>query len=114
MYCGKCGEQNIDNATFCIKCGNKLGMAQSGGAQPAQVIPNYLAQAILVTILCCLPLGIVAIINSAQVNGKIQAGDLAGALQKSKEAKKWCWVSFVLGLITGIVYIIVTVVAGLH
>ena len=42
-------------------------------------IPNYLVQAILVTLFCCLPFGVVAIIQAAQVNSKLQAGDVAGA-----------------------------------
>ena len=38
-------------------------------------IPNYLVQAILTTLFCCLPFGIVAIVYAAQVNTKIEAGD---------------------------------------
>jgi hypothetical protein len=57
-------------------------------------VPNYLVQAILTTIFCCLPFGIVAIIFAAQVNGKLAAGDYAGAVQTSKQAKMWCWISF--------------------
>jgi hypothetical protein len=57
-------------------------------------VPNYLVQSILTTIFCCLPFGIVAIIFAAQVNGKLAAGDYAGAVQTSKQAKMWCWISF--------------------
>ena len=55
---------------------------------PRQV-SNYLVQAILVTIFCCLPFGIVAIVFAAQVNGKLAAGDYAGAVQTSNQAKMW-------------------------
>ena len=61
-------------------------------------IPNYLIPAILVTILCCIPTGIVSIVYAAQVNGKIQADDIDGAIRTSKAAKTWAWVSFGLGV----------------
>jgi len=32
---------------------------------PGGTIPNYLTQAILVTLCCCVPFGIVAIVNAA-------------------------------------------------
>ena len=68
-------------------------------------MPNYLVQAILVTIFCCLPLGIVSIVFAAQVNGKVNAGDFDGARRTSDNAKMWAWISFGCGLaayITGI------------
>ena len=67
-------------------------------ASVAQKIPNYLAQSILVTLLCCLPLGIPAIVFAAQVNGKVAVGDVEGALNSSRKAKMWCWWALGLGL----------------
>lgn len=96
MYCRKCGQQNDDNNFKCTKCGEVLQQTQ---AAPATPIPNYLTQAILVTLFCCLPCGIVAIVYAAGVNGKVQAGDIQGALVASGNAKTWCWLSFVLGII---------------
>jgi hypothetical protein len=52
-------------------------------------VPNYLAPAILSTLFCCLPFGIVAIIYAAQVDSKVAAGDYAGALDSSNRAKTW-------------------------
>jgi hypothetical protein len=60
--------------------------------------------AILATILCCLPAGIPAIVYAAQVNGKLQAGDLAGAQAASKNAKMWCLISAGLGLGVGLIW----------
>jgi hypothetical protein len=80
-------------------------------------VPNYLVFAILATVLCCLPTGIPAIVFAAQVNGKLQAGDWAGAQAASKNAKIWCWVSFGLGLGLMAVYavlLMVGVLSGLH
>ncbi len=84
---------------------------------PGATVPNYLVFAILATVFCCLPTGIAAIIFAAQVNGKLQAGDLAGAQAASNNAKIWCWVSFGLGLATVGVSVLLGmlgVLSGLH
>lgn len=81
-----------------------------GGAAPSQPVPNYLVQAILVTLFCCLPAGVVSIVFAAQVNGKLQAGDYAGATQASKNAKTWAWVSFGVGLGVIVLYLLIFVV----
>jgi hypothetical protein len=79
------------------------------GGQPP---PNFLVPAILVTIFCCLPGGIVAIIFATQVNNKYQAGDIAGAEEASKKAKMWAMISAGVGVV-GIVLIIILNVLGL-
>ena len=61
--------------------------------QPQTPPPNYLVFAILVTIFCCQILGIVSIIYAATVNSKWAAGDYQGALNASKNAKLWAWIS---------------------
>lgn len=62
-------------------------------------IPNYLWQSIVVTIVCCWPLGIPAIIFAAKVDGLVAKGDTAGALEASKKAKKWCLITLCAGLL---------------
>ena len=116
MYCPNCGAQNDDNATYCVNCGNELRRIETPRAdmplpqqpQPhvsyapphAQApVPNYLVPAILTTLFCCLPFGIVSIVYAAQVNGKAQTGDRAGALESSRKAKMWAWISFGVGLV---------------
>lgn len=111
MYCWKCGSQNDDNAYKCVKCGEILQHAEGGGGAPPQKIPNYLTQSILVTLFCCLPLGIPAIVFSAQVNGKVQAGDIQGAIDSSRKAKTFVWWSFGAGLALTLVYTVITVLA---
>ncbi|CAN5739464.1 hypothetical protein BH18ACT11_BH18ACT11_24340 [soil metagenome] len=76
-------------------------------------MPNYLVQAILTTLFCCLPLGIVSIVYAAQVNGKLAAGDRAGALQSSRNAKLWAWISFGTGLVLIGGYVIVVALGAL-
>jgi hypothetical protein len=72
--------------------------------QPQVPPPNYLVWAILTTIFCCLPFGIVSIVFAAQVNSKWQAGDYDGAMNASKNAKIWAWVSFGIAIVLFIVY----------
>lgn len=97
MFCPKCGVKNNDQALMCNQCGEVFQSAATDGQAPQ--IPNYLAQSIIVTLLCCLPLGIPAIVFAAQVNGKVQLGDLTGAREASRKAKMWCWWSMGLGLV---------------
>lgn len=97
MYCRKCGATNDDNALKCVNCGEALQAAPEGGV-PARQVANHLVYAILVTIFCCWPFGIPAIVFAAQVNGKLGSGDYAGAVDSSKKAAMWCWISFGLGL----------------
>jgi hypothetical protein len=65
-------------------------------------IANYLWQSIVVTLCCCLPLGVVAIIFAAQVNSKLAAGDVAGARDASDKAKMFCWIGFGIGIVANI------------
>ena len=81
----------------------------SSGA-PASV-PNYLVPAII-SIFCCMPLGIVAVIFAAQVNGKVAAGDTAGALDSAKKAKMFSFIAIGLGLAGIICYVLFWVIFG--
>lgn len=54
---------------------------------------NHLAMAIISTLLCCMPAGIVSIVYASQVNSKFMAGDYIGAERASKNAKTWWIVS---------------------
>ena len=112
MFCRKCGTQNDENAYKCVNCGEVLQDA-GGVGTPPQRIPNYLAQSIIVTLFCCLPLGIPAIVFSAQVNGKVQAGDIQGAMESSRKAKMFGWWAFGVGLAVSIVYVLLAVVGGM-
>ena len=68
---------------------------------------NNLVWAILCTVLCCLPLGVVSIVKATSVNGLWAAGDYAGAQQAADDAKKWAmW-----GAIAGGASIVISIVA---
>jgi len=77
-----------------------------------QPIPNYLWQSIVVTILCCWPLGIPAIVYAAKVDGLKARGDIAGAIQASANAKRWTFIALGSGVLIGLIYIVFIVVAG--
>jgi hypothetical protein len=81
--------------------------AATGGA----TVPNYMVQAII-SIFCCWPLAIPAIIFATQVNSKVAAGDVAGAEDASKKAKMFSYIAFGLGalwLIFVIIYVVFVV-----
>lgn len=80
---------------------------------PQEKIPNYLVQAILCTLCCCLPAGIAGIVYAAQVNSKQSVGDYEGAVAASKNAKMWCWISFGVGLPLTIIILIVNILTAL-
>ena len=71
---------------------------------------NYLGLAIFSTICCCLPTGIVAIVNAAQVNGKLASGDIKGARECSNSARGFSIASIVLGLAGAAIYAIYALV----
>ena len=71
-------------------------------------VPNYLVPAIL-SIFCCTPLGIVATIFATQVNGKVAAGDVAGAQDASKKAKMFSFIAIGLGLLAILCYVIMII-----
>jgi hypothetical protein len=75
-------------------------------------IPTHLAPAILCTLFCCLPFGIVAIVNASQVSTKISVGDYRGAEKASEQAKTWCWISFALGIVPVVIWIIAMLIAA--
>lgn len=68
--------------------------------QPFQKPPNnHLALAIITTLLCCQPAGIVSIVYASQVNSKYIAGDHVGAERASRNAQTWWVVSLVIGVL---------------
>ena len=94
MFCPKCGTDNGNNNSYCTQCGRLLS------GKNVEVINNNLVLAILATIFCCMPAGIVSIVYAAQVNEKIALNDIEGARLASQNAKTWAWVSIA---VTGVV-----------
>lgn len=82
--------------------------------QPAAQPDNYLVWSILVTLFCCLPFGIVAIVKSSQVNGLWAQGRYAEAQASADAAKKWVIWSVVAGVVVAIIYGILIAVGALN
>jgi hypothetical protein len=66
---------------------------------------SWLVESILVTLLCCLPFGIVGIINAANVNSQWSAGRYDEAEKSSANAKRWTIIGAISGFVVGIIYI---------
>lgn len=79
--------------------------------QPSKPSSN-LALAILTTILCCLPLGIVAIVKASQVDGHWSAGRYQEAYDAAKSARNWAIGGIVSGIVGFIIYLIIYVAYG--
>ncbi len=74
--------------------------------------PNsYLALAIISTILCCLPTGIVSIIYATKVNSSYEDGNYDEAISASKNAKTWGLVSIGIAVVGWLIYILIFGVA---
>lgn len=134
MFCQKCGAKNDDNAVQCSACGeflkkpeaennvnviqsdNNIKVEQQAAVNQRPNVPNYLVWAILSTIFCFWPVGIPAIVFAAKVDSKLSIGDYEGALEASKKAKMFCWITFGIGIaiwLITILFIVVVVGAGI-
>lgn len=108
IECPACGESILPAARKCKHCGEWVQPPASPPAplpagsaefapppseQPApQVqahVENRMVQSILVTLLCCLPLGIAATVQSSKVNELVARGDISGAMAASKQAETY-------------------------
>jgi hypothetical protein len=86
------------------------GYATPGAAYGRAPLVNKpksnLVMAILVTLFCCLPFGIVAIVYAAQVDSKWNVGDWHGAQRASQSAKNWATASVVCGIVFSVLYVL--------
>jgi hypothetical protein len=80
----------------------------AGGSTP---IANNLVIAII-SVICCLPLGIPAIIFATQVNTKVAAGDIAGAQESAAKAKKFAIIGIIVWAVCVVLYIVFALVLG--
>ena len=76
------------------------------GPAPGPKPDSNLVWGILTTLFCCLPFGIVSIVQAAKVDGLWNSGDFAGARAASASARKWAIWAAVSGVIIGLIYVI--------
>jgi hypothetical protein len=139
--CPRCRSQAPDGQTYCATCGGFLGpgaemltapppppppappaaphyepppvQVSAPGAPWAASPPTYMVPAVIVTVMCCLPLGIPAIVFASQVSTKASAGDLAGAQKASRLALIWTVVAAVVGALATLGFVLLSIFAGL-
>ena len=76
--------------------------------KPVNWVP-YLILSIISTLCCCLPFGVVGIVFSAKINSAMLAGNLEEAQNNAKMARIWIIVSFAIGLLTWLIYMVLIV-----
>ncbi len=84
------------------------GITNAPGAKP----DNYLVFAIITTVLCCLPLGIVSIIHSTKVDNLWNSGRYAEATAASNQAKQFAIYAAIAGVIVGGIYLMMLAAGG--
>ena len=102
MRCSKCGAELPQDTSVCPACGYQMDF-NDGQQMPPVQIKSWLAPAILSTIFCCIPFGIVSIVFAAKANHAAGGGNFQLAQQAAKKAKTWFWISFVCGILPFVV-----------
>jgi len=108
-FCSACGVKTKADQIMCIECGASPNAAHFPGT--SQTVDNQMVKAVLVSVLCCLPFGIIAIIKSSEVNGKLAAGDVVGAQMSASSSSNWSNMGMMFGLIFGLLYFIFIIMA---
>jgi hypothetical protein len=65
---------------------------------------NWLVESILVTLLCCLPFGIVGIVYATKVESLWVSGQHEASIKASKDAGKWVRIGFFCGIAVYVLY----------
>ena len=130
MFCKRCGMKIDDTASFCEHCGADQRPAaapqpEETGYRPSEPQPGwqadgvpmpggaptpstpYLVWSILVTLFCCLPLGIPAIVFAAKIDSCNARGDFASAAQNARRSKLFMIWGAVLSVVLGLLYLLI-------
>lgn len=94
--------------------GARLPQRRSREDELARTSPpkTYLVESIVATILCCLPFGVVGIVNASRVESRFYAGDLDGAERASREAAKWTKISVGVGLASIVFFFLISLLGA--
>jgi len=106
--CRYCHNIVSPEAKVCPHCGQPNPTAgQPDPAAAGQLhVPDYRVQAWSVILLCCWPLGVLALVNASRALKHAVAGDYQGALRAAFRAKKLCWWGFGIGLVLNFVLLL--------
>lgn len=117
MFCRNCGTELPDDAKFCTNCGCSMTEVPASGYVSHETRyddekpSTYMALAIIVTILCCVPFGILGIIYASKVDSCWNAGLVREARENSRRARNWSLIGIGLCVLFWIAYIML-IVAG--
>ena len=73
---------------------------------------NHLVMAVLVTVFCCLPFGVVALIYSSKVDDLWYRGLYEEAWEYSSKAQRWITISFLTPIVVPMLYALFFMVLG--
>ena len=80
--------------------GDPVARQPQYGVEPVEPCPpTNMVWAVLATILCCIPLGIVGIVYANKVSKLYLAGDIEGAKSASETGAWWCIAAITVGVI---------------
>lgn len=117
IKCHECGAEISDAAKACPKCGAPVQpQYQTVQTQPAAQPPrpdNGMIWSILNTVLCCVPLGIWAIIKSNDVNRLYDSGNYKEAEESAKSARNINLIGAGLALFSWVIVVILAAVGAL-
>ena len=109
------GYQNQQNYGYQGQPGNQnqYGYQQGYqyGNQPPVKPSNNLVWAILTTICCCLPFGIVSIVYAAKVDSLYYSGHYEEANAAARKAGTWAVVAAIVGFLTSLVWSAIQLIA---
>lgn len=92
--------------------GSYPGGPGGSGGMPPEKPSNNLVWAILSTLFCCLPLGIVSIVFAAKVDGLWGSGQYDAAHEAAAKAKRWALISAAAFVAFVVLYVVLAVVVG--
>lgn len=109
---------NVDELTSLFLAGTTSTPPSAPYAMPLMEKPpkNWLIESILVTLLCCLPFGIVGIIHATKVETLWNTGQRDAAIKAANDAAKWVKIGFFIGIAVYVIYgvmMVMGVVAGI-
>lgn len=105
MFCPQCGSKNVSSAQTCANCMSSLPAApRPRPVRPFDLTP-LLLPAILVTLFCCQPFGIVGIVFAAMASSQHGTGDLRTSAESARKAQYWTKLGFWCGLIPALLYL---------
>ena len=92
--------------------GGAPNFPSAAGGQALPKVDTWLWQSILVTLVCCLPLGVVGIVFASQAQSAINVGNVAEAEQKARTAKLMSLIGGGIGLAVLVIYLIFVFAVG--